>query len=58
MYYYNTVLCTGPELYEQTGGKLDAWVSAVGTGGTLAGTSRYLKVLWIQYCLRTAAAWY
>ncbi len=34
---------TGPEILEQCDGKVDVLVSAVGTGGTLSGTSRYLK---------------
>jgi cysteine synthase A len=34
---------TGPEIWAQTGGRVTAFVSAVGTGGTLAGTSRFLK---------------
>jgi cysteine synthase A len=34
---------TGPEIWEQTGGRLDAFVAAAGTGGTLAGVARFLK---------------
>ncbi len=34
---------TGPEIWEQTDGKLDGFICAMGTGGTLAGTSLFLK---------------
>jgi cysteine synthase A len=38
--HFNT---TGPEIWEQTGGQVDAWVSATGTGGTYAGVALFLK---------------
>lgn len=34
---------TGPEIWEQTNGKIDGFICAVGSGGTLAGISQYLK---------------
>lgn len=34
---------TGPEIWTQTDGTIDAWVSATGTGGTYAGVSLFLK---------------
>ncbi|MEJ2131077.1 MAG: pyridoxal-phosphate dependent enzyme, partial [Gammaproteobacteria bacterium] len=34
---------TGPEVWRQTDGTIDAFVASTGTGGTLAGVSRYLK---------------
>jgi cysteine synthase len=34
---------TGPEIWEQTAGKLDGFICSIGTGGTLAGVSAYLR---------------
>ncbi|AEO69461.1 76e7c141-b82b-4fa7-9f16-e54a6aeff741 [Thermothielavioides terrestris] len=34
---------TGPEIWHQTGGRVDAFTCATGTAGTLAGTTRFLK---------------
>ena len=36
-------LSTGPEIWQQTGGKVDGFICSIGTGGTLAGTSIFLR---------------
>ncbi len=38
-------VCTGPELWEQTGGRITHFVASMGTTGTIMGTSAYLKLM-------------
>lgn len=51
MAHYKT---TGPEIWEDTDGKLDIYVATVGTGGTLTGAGRFLKEK--NHAIRVVAA--
>ncbi len=44
---------TGPEIWRDTDGKVDAFCAATGTGGTLAGTARHL----VLHPARSASCW-
>ncbi len=48
------IVSTGPEIWAQTNGEVDGFVCAIGTGGTLAGVSTFLKGK--RRAIRTAAA--
>ena len=41
-------MSTGPEIYSQLEGNVDAFIMSAGTGGTLVGVGAYLKERWFE----------
>jgi cysteine synthase len=56
MNYRSTSKLQGPEIWEDTMGSVDIFVAGIGTGGTVTGTGRYLKMMNKKVKVRIASS--